>query len=324
LNSYESSTAGTVNYTSTYATYALANNINFCTDSDFDNVPDIIDVDDDNDGILDTNECISALSQTFPTTGGNTNILTGWTVGGTYASSGSWSSSTGRINLNSNGLEFRRDASTTSTITRSITNLPANSEITLGNLYWFNTNAADNSVVATLHVKLNGVTYATIKTGTANTAQPTITVANGASSNLNLLPSTAANTASSKSNLVLKLPNATIASASLVFEFIASTSSGEVDDIGFASISINSCAADTDGDGIPNQLDLDSDGDGCADANEAYATSTAAGTDGNGYFGNGNPPTVDATGKVTGANYPLAARQSSASNPSASPPHLVP
>jgi CshA-type fibril repeat protein len=302
-NSIETSSESGI-YSGTYL-YSRATDasIKGCTDTDFDSVPDIDDVDDDNDGILDTNECISALSQTFPTTGGNTNTLTGWTVGGTYASSGSWTSSTGRINLNSNGLEFRRDASTTSTITRSITNLPANSEITLGNLYWFNTNAADNTVVATLHVKLNGVTYATIKTGTANTAQPTITVANGASTNLNLLPSTAVNTASSKSNLVLKLPNATIASASLVFEFIASTSAGEVDDIGFASIAINSCAADTDGDGIPNQLDLDSDGDGCSDANEAYNSSTAQGTDGNSYYGTGTPPAVDATGKVTGASY---------------------
>jgi hypothetical protein len=79
----------------------------------------------------------------------------------------------------------------------------------------------------------------------------------------------------------------------------ASGNDFSIDDISIAPIG----CPDTDGDGIPNQLDLDSDGDGCADANEAYATSTAAGTDGNGYFGNGNPPTVDATGKVTGANY---------------------
>jgi gliding motility-associated-like protein len=301
-NSIETATESGL-YSGTYLySRALDPTIKGCLDSDFDGVPDLDDVDDDNDGILDTNECISALSQTFPTTGGNTNTLTGWTVGGTYASSGSWTSATGRINLNTNGLEFRRDASTTSTVTRTITNLPANSEITLGNLYWFNTNAADNSVVATLNVKLNGVTYATIKTGTANTAQPTITVANGASSNLNLLPSASANTMSSKSNLVINLPNATITSASLLFEFIASTSAGEVDDIGFASVAINSCAADTDGDGIPNQLDLDSDGDGCSDANEAYGLSTAQGTDGNQYFGN-SPLTVDATGKVSGATY---------------------
>jgi hypothetical protein len=60
----------------------------------------------------------------------------------------------------------------------------------------------------------------------------------------------------------------------LVLEFIASTSSGEVDDIGFSSIAIKSCDADTDGDGIPNRLDLDSDGDGCPDAKESGVTGT--------------------------------------------------
>ncbi|BDB56358.1 hypothetical protein SHINM13_06540 [Flavobacterium ammonificans] len=296
--------AGSGIYNGTYL-YSRATdpNIKSCIDTDFDGLPDFEDVDDDNDGILDSNECVSALSQNFPTSGGNTNTLTGWTVGGTYAGSGSWTSATGRINLNTNGLEFRRDASTTSTITRTITNLPANSEITLGNLYWFNTNAADNSVVATLNVKLNGVTYATIKTGSANTALPSITVSNGATTNLSSLPSTSANTASAKSNVILKLPNPTIASASLIIEFIASSSAGEVDDIGFASISINSCDADTDGDGIPNSQDLDSDNDGCSDANEYYNSATAQGTDGNSYFGTGNPPAINANGSVTAASY---------------------
>lgn len=58
---------------------------------------------------------------------------------------------------------------------------------------------------------------------------------------------------------------------------------------------------DTDGDGIPNNLDLDSDNDGCSDANEYYNSATADGGDG-GVYGTGTP-TVDATGKVTTASY---------------------
>ncbi|MEY3324683.1 MAG: hypothetical protein RLZ11_997, partial [Bacteroidota bacterium] len=61
---------------------------------------------------------------------------------------------------------------------------------------------------------------------------------------------------------------------------------------------------DTDGDGIPNYLDTDSDNDGCSDANEAYNSLTAQGTDGNLYYGNGNPPTVNSNGQVVGATYP--------------------
>ncbi|RKN05145.1 hypothetical protein D7036_11190, partial [Aquimarina sp. BL5] len=55
---------------------------------------------------------------------------------------------------------------------------------------------------------------------------------------------------------------------------------------------------DTDGDDIPNHLDLDSDDDGCSDANEAYNDSNADGGD-SGQFGMTDPATVDpATGLV--------------------------
>jgi CshA-type fibril repeat protein len=78
------------------------------------------------------------------------------------------------------------------------------------------------------------------------------------------------------------------------FQFAATEFGNTLDD--------SRLVCDTDGDGIPNQLDLDSDGDGCSDANEAYGLTTAQGTDGNQYFGN-SPLTVDATGKVSGATY---------------------
>ncbi len=61
---------------------------------------------------------------------------------------------------------------------------------------------------------------------------------------------------------------------------------------------------DTDNDGVIDCLDTDSDGDGCSDANEAYNSSAAQGTDGNMYYGNGNPPEVNADGTVKAATYP--------------------
>ncbi|WP_062054422.1 choice-of-anchor L domain-containing protein, partial [Aquimarina longa] len=61
-------------------------------------------------------------------------------------------------------------------------------------------------------------------------------------------------------------------------------------------------AFDADGDGIANHLDSDSDGDNCPDANEAYNLETAD-TDGNGYYGTGNPPSTTADGRVIGAPY---------------------
>ena len=56
LDAFEGSEAGTINYTSRYVAYALDNSINACTDSDGDDVGDIFDLDDDNDGVLDTTE----------------------------------------------------------------------------------------------------------------------------------------------------------------------------------------------------------------------------------------------------------------------------
>ena len=44
---------GVPNFTPTYSAYALVASLNGCTDTDGDGVPDLVDIDDDNDGILD-------------------------------------------------------------------------------------------------------------------------------------------------------------------------------------------------------------------------------------------------------------------------------
>jgi len=63
---------------------------------------------------------------------------------------------------------------------------------------------------------------------------------------------------------------------------------------------------DTDGDGITDDLDLDSDNDGCNDAVEAYSTLNAD-LDGNGYYGTGNPPAINLDGTVAAAAYSVPA-----------------
>ncbi|MEF3079945.1 DUF7507 domain-containing protein, partial [Winogradskyella poriferorum] len=63
---------------------------------------------------------------------------------------------------------------------------------------------------------------------------------------------------------------------------------------------------DTGSDGSYDFQNTDSDGDGCPDANEAYGTNTAAGSD-DGQFGEPDPASVDGDGLVTeaGVDYSL-------------------
>jgi hypothetical protein len=61
LDVYEGTTAGTINYNSTYTNYAIVRTINACLDSDGDGIPDLFDIDDDNDGVLDAVESPSCF-----------------------------------------------------------------------------------------------------------------------------------------------------------------------------------------------------------------------------------------------------------------------
>ena len=74
--------SGTINYTSTYSAYAINDAINACTDTDDDGVNDVFDLDDDNDGVLDTEEGnnfnVEEISETLPiggTLSGSTGLI---------------------------------------------------------------------------------------------------------------------------------------------------------------------------------------------------------------------------------------------------------
>ena len=48
--------SGTINYTSTYSPNAVSDFLAGCVDTDSDGVNDLLDIDDDNDGVLDATE----------------------------------------------------------------------------------------------------------------------------------------------------------------------------------------------------------------------------------------------------------------------------
>ena len=89
-----------------------------------------------------------------------------------------------------------------------------------------------------------------------------------------------------------------------IFEAVSTAASISVgnfiDDIQI-SVAIPGRCVDTDGDGYPDNIDLDSDNDGCTDADEWYKDNNADGDDG-GEFGSGLP-VVDSDGVVVAASY---------------------
>ena len=95
-----------------------------------------------------------------------------------------------------------------------------------------------------------------------------------------------------------------VSSLTLRYENTSLTGSGN--QRGSVQITFSCVAVDTDGDGMPNYLDTDSDNDGCSDADEAYAQEGIDGDDGL-QFGTGDTLTlsegeVNADGTVADAN----------------------
>lgn len=223
-------------------------------DSDGDNIPDECDLDDDNDGILDTDECVL----TNLVTNGNfdTNFTSGWTNDGgwTYNATGKYVENTSFL-----GGSFGN-------LTQLLSNLPpATIPLT------FTLGAKDGSTNSTglLEVYLGGTLYATANNSTGTSNNISLTLSNGATSNFTPFTATSTTTYASQT-FTINIPYSGSSSGSLTFKMGAN----QIDDWSIDNVSINIC--DTDADGIPNNLDLDSDNDGCPDAIEGGGNFTSA------------------------------------------------
>jgi gliding motility-associated-like protein len=302
-NTIETSSESGV-FSGSYILYSRATDptIKSCIDSDFDGVPDIDDLDDDNDGILDIAECpVNQLNTnesngTFGTAAAPRNTAN-TTVTGGYVYSGTNTAAAQYAIINKNTAFFpsstafwRYPGHTNGTATDAY--LAVNGSTTIGTFYRENidllkgakyrisfwhqaASAANDYQLAAEVVSAGGGTLAQANTGPQNSLGWKLT--------------TIDYTSTSNQTVSFILKNVSIN---------ASGNDFSIDDISITPIG----CPDFDGDGIPNQLDLDSDGDGCSDANEAYNSSLTQGTDGNEQFGT-NPITVDATGKITSATY---------------------
>ncbi|QTV05882.1 hypothetical protein [Faecalibacter bovis] len=298
-------------------------------DIDGDGIPDDIDLDNDNDGILDSDECFSinhinsSGNGNFPKSLGNVDqtnqwiTSNNWIVGGNYALTGDWTEARGRINFGINGLSFLRDNNTTTSLSKTdITSNLNGSKITFNNVKWLYTlpnsgtpedTNSDKSFVFEVYVR--GVHYMNILSGNGTENGPVIQTLNGASTNVTNLASyielpevESHNMWSPSQSIVLSLPingvpSDQLSSTDFELRFLAGASITRVRDLAIESISLESCR-DLDNDGLQDYLDTDSDNDGCLDAIEGGDNVKLEQLKANGQI---NSP-VDATGVPTLVN----------------------
>lgn len=234
----------------------------------------------DKDGIPNDIECNSqdrivggnfrALNSSLQ---GNVTSLNNWQLSGTTSSV--WPQVS--VNINSNGLEFRRDQSTVTSLKQSMQgkNLK-NGILTLNDVKWYRTSSSESTDETTkfnFEVYIGGVKY--LEIFIVNNKFPVVRHFNGAFSNVSLLEmNDVINSFSEATTIVLELPNdANLHQGELELRFTAGSSSNSVNDLVIGSISLTSCR-DTDNDGLQDLYDLDSDNDGCFDAVEGSGNVT--------------------------------------------------
>lgn len=318
-----------------------SNNMAICEvkiDSDGDGVVDVIDLDDDNDGISDCMEkglsAASSIEQIFELNGDATKISANevqLSSNNTYRSGQMWTY--GKVDFNNSfTLNFQaylgtKDADGADGIATVFHNSPFEVNATGANGDGLGARGIANGIVLELDTWDNGITtFGDLASdhgqiwdsdnqsgaGLLTSAVALPNLENGAWHNVVISWNATTKIISYTVNGIMAgsfmgdlVTNYFGGASKVYFGYTASTG-GSVND---QRIRINNFCSDlpfdldSDNDGLPNHLDTDSDNDGCSDANEAYGNSTAQGTDGNMYYGNGNPPAIDASGMVTGASY---------------------
>ncbi|MBC7000693.1 DUF11 domain-containing protein [Cytophaga sp. FL35] len=245
-------------------------------DSDLDGISDSDDLDDDNDGILDSVECASGEGGTNLVFNGD---FSSWYYNGWTPDGSNWQEP-------GSGLyAFYEDYNTgTYPLYQDVT-------VTNGTTYLFSFD------VGTISTYSNSSTFRAYIDGTLvyTKLSDQMSIDNGGDT---------ADTGGgnlSNTETVTFLYTASSNSARILFEgFSASQPHDEFFLDNVSLVAAGGCS-DTDGDGIEDRVDLDSDGDGCTDANEAYSDANADGGD-DGRYGSGNP-SVNSDGTVTTASY---------------------
>ncbi|MDE3741882.1 T9SS type B sorting domain-containing protein [Maribacter polysaccharolyticus] len=257
-------------------------------DFDKDGVADIVDVDDDNDGIYDSDECEGAfcyesiVNESFeaPTVSGfsivDESTVPGWNTTATDQKIELWESGFMGVNSYNGNQHAEINANLYGALYQNLCLTPG----TVMN--W-----------SFRHRGRDGVDEIQLKIG-ADLASATVQQTMASDNTAWTLYSGTYTVPVGQSNTVFVFEAVSTASGS-------ASSGNFIDDVKI-TIAVPETCIDSDGDGYPNNIDLDSDNDGCSDANEFYKDNTADGGDG-GEYGTDTPAVDPDTGAVIGASY---------------------
>ena len=299
LDQFENGTTGTINYTSTYDQYAIFPNVNACNDTDGDGVADITDIDDDNDGVLDTQEDVCNVQPVvyvyaYPSlnqTGSEVQPL--YTLGTSTATPNRDEVDTYFYGV---GDGVRRPSNTSLTLIEGSYGMDAsintvnffqNGQIDFQNRFEASVANTGGYYIIEFVLKIpETANTISLRTDTDFACRHALYVAhNGAASPLPSV-SKADVRAVGSGNGSTTSPTITFNGSGGKFVRIALTANdGNANsnvklqwsingaafvNVPFSAASIDPCIdVDSDGDSIPNRLDTDSDNDGCSDAKEA-------------------------------------------------------
>ena len=279
--------SGIINYASTYLAYALDIQLNACTDTDGDGIVDLVDIDDDNDGILDTDEGKPAVECNtdctwFPTNRVRDNLFSMGAQGANTSLTSKYAPTIGNTSIVTSVDEVRLGDG----LTGGLAGITAYTFTTVDNSHL--DPIAGNHYIEFDFTTANFTgTYALQEINAANEQVPiSIMISDNAFASsykvlaCNLSGFSNSNTLFNVSAIAFE-PSTTYTLRIYFHGQNSSSSTFLGDDFfisgqrNYAQSSAYNCTPiimetdiDTDTDGVPNRLDLDSDGDGCPDAVE--------------------------------------------------------
>ncbi|MFD2591968.1 hypothetical protein ACFSTE_14110, partial [Aquimarina hainanensis] len=309
----ENGTTGTINYVSTYELYAWSDELNLCIDTDNDGVGDLVDLDDDNDGILDPDEssyCSNPFTSSY--TIANAVFANNTTANATYTADILDSSNTKVATI-----QFLIPATSA-----NVVGYADYSEVVNGDelqFNWLGTGTNPNQCIQYTITPEAGMEFnATLRCylpGNGSSAQNNTismtpdfgTLPNGKAISATFFESATSHTDRGTGDIISsgmtiqRLSNGVPGTTYSYLEFDvmsddinpyifnmcfnwSSAMNHETFSIRFESVNCTSSELDVDGDTLINSLDLDSDGDGCSDAAEGGVPQALGNTSNNFQF----------------------------------------